>query len=198
METESVQSCDIAANEKMLAPADSRRRTGQLRDHATHQHLYATCLPALRRWTQRRFARCDMHDADDLVQTALLRALRRIDAFEARGDGSFLAYLRQIVFNEVRRQNQRQRQRGEAVAIDESLHEACDPVLDAMLEHERSHCYARALRQLNRRQRMHLALRVEHGMSFEEIAREVGGSADGARMIVTRALRAMSTRLAAA
>jgi DNA-directed RNA polymerase specialized sigma24 family protein len=51
------------------------------------------------------------------------------------------------------------------------------------------------LRALNARQRRHVRLRVEHGMSFGEIAAATGGSEDGARMIVARAVRVLSAHL---
>jgi len=180
-----------------LTATDARARSGQRWDRAARQDLYAACLPALRRWALRRFANCGSHDADDLVQIALLRTLHRLDEFEVRGSGSFLAYLRQIVLNEARTEWQRQRRRGEAMEIDESLSIEHDPVFDAMLDQERGRAYGRALRRLNRRQRAQVSLRVEHGMSFNEIAREVGGSADAARMLVARALRNMSAHLSA-
>jgi len=167
-------------------------------DRATRQHVYANCLPALRRWARARFEHCGIHDADDLVQIALLRALRRLNDFEVRGDGSFLAYLRQILLNEVRREWRRLQRRGETIAIDEALSDNGDPVVEALLEHERERAYAAALARLNGRQRTHVAMRIERGMTFNEIARETGGSADGARMTVTRALHAMTAQLAAA
>jgi len=166
-------------------------------DPAARQQLCARTLPTLRRWAS-RCRECGIHDADDLVQSAFLRALDRLGEFEVRGNGSFLAYLRQIVLNEARREWRRQRVRGEMVEIDERLSEGGDPVVEAMLGDERERAYAGALRRLNPRQRKHLSLRVEHGMSFGEIAGATGGSIDGARMIVARALRALSSRLAAA
>lgn len=198
METGNAPAANAAANIDAMTTTDARRRAGQRWDHAARQRLYVACLPALRRWALRRVASCGIHDADDLVQIALLRALRHLDEFEVRGSGSFLAYLRQIVLNEARREWRRQRQRGEAVEIDESVCIDQDPVIDALISQQRNLSYTRALRHLNHRQRAHLALRVEHGMTFDEISRQIGGSADGARMIVARAMRTMSIHLAAA
>ena len=166
-------------------------------DPIARQQLCGRTLPALRRWALRCQA-CGIHDADDLVQNAFLRALNRLDEFEVRGNGSFLAYLRQIVLNEARREWRRQRTRGETVEIDEGFSDGGDPVIEALLGDERERTYAGALRRLNPRQRTHLSLRVEHGMSFGEIAGATGSSVDGARMIVARALRTLSSRLAAA
>ena len=165
----------------------------------THADLCARFQPLLGRWARCRLAQAGIgaHDADDLVQATLLRALRGGESFEMRGEASLLAWLRQILLNELRSELRRRRCRGETVAIDENLPADGDPVA-ATLAHERERAYASALRALNPRQRRHVALRVEHGMSFDEIASATGGSIDGARMVVARALRTLATQLAPA
>jgi RNA polymerase sigma-70 factor (ECF subfamily) len=169
-------------------------------DRAARQSLYARCLPTLRRWAQSCLPheRRGINDADDLVQIVLMRALNRLADFETRGANCFLAYLHQIMLNEVRSDLRRQRRRGEAVECDDTIATDGDPVVEQMLGHERELAYAGALRRLNPRQQEHIALRIEFGMSFREIATRVGGSADGARMTVTRGMRAMSEHLASA
>jgi RNA polymerase sigma factor (sigma-70 family) len=162
--------------------------------------LAALCVrfrPLLARWARYCLARAGggALDADDLVQAALLRALRGIDAFEMRGEAALLGWLRRILLNEVRDEMRRRRGRGESVAIDVNLAADGDPV-GAVLAHERAHAYASALRALSARQRRHVRLRVEHGLSFGEIAAATGGSEDSARMIVARALRSLERRLA--
>ncbi|HST27212.1 MAG TPA: sigma-70 family RNA polymerase sigma factor, partial [Rudaea sp.] len=114
---------------------------------------------------------------------------------EMRGEAALLGWLRRILLNEVRDELRRRRSRGEVVAIDASLAADGDPV-GAVLAHERARAYASALRALNARQRRCVRLRVEHGMSFGEIAAATGGSEDGARMIVARALRSLERQLA--
>jgi DNA-directed RNA polymerase specialized sigma24 family protein len=44
----------------------------------------------------------DLRDTDDLVQDTLLRAFKRLETFENRGEGAFLAYLRQSLLNAIR------------------------------------------------------------------------------------------------
>lgn len=170
-------------------------------DRAAQQRLCARCLPTLRRWAQRWLPRTHggVNDADDLVQTVLLRVLHRFGEFQVRGDNCFLAYVRQVLINEVRSELRKQRCRGESVELDETLSgDDADPVVGQMLGHERASAYAGALRRLSQRQRQHVALRIEYGMSFGEIADHVGGNADSARMIVARAMRNMTECLAAA
>ena len=169
-------------------------------DRAARQSLYARCLPTLRRWAQACLPheRRGINDADDLVQIVLMRALNRLADFETRGANCFLAYLHQIMLNEVRSDLRKQRRRGETVECDDSIATDGDPVVEQMLGHERECAYAGAMRRLNPRQREHIAMRIEYGMSFREIANRVGGSTDGARMTVTRGLRNMAQCLAAA
>jgi RNA polymerase sigma-70 factor (ECF subfamily) len=169
-------------------------------DRGARQALYACCLPTLRRWAQGCLSRerRGINDADDLVQIVLMRALNRLADFETRGANSFLAYLHQIMLNEVRNDLRKQRRRGETVECDDTIATDGDPVVEQMLGHERERAYTGALRKLNPRQQEHVALRIELGMSFREIAIRVGGSADGARMTVMRGLRNMAQCLAAA
>jgi RNA polymerase sigma factor (sigma-70 family) len=169
-------------------------------DRGARQTLYTCCLPTLRRWAQGCVSRerRGINDADDLVQIVLMRALNRLTDFESRGANSFLAYLHQILLNEVRNDLRKQRRRGETVDCDDMISTDGDPVVEQLLGHERERAYAGALRKLNPRQQEHVALRIEFGMSFREIATRVGGSADGARMTVTRGLRAMTEHLASA
>jgi RNA polymerase sigma-70 factor (ECF subfamily) len=169
-------------------------------DRAAQQHLCSDSLPALRRWARRGLRGIDggTNDADDLVQSALLRALVRIRHFEVRGSGGFLAYLRQILLNEIRNERRRRRRHGEMVELDESAAIAGDPVFEHALGRERNEVCTSALQRLSRCQREHIALRFECGMSFGEIAAHTGNSEDGARMRVARALRAMARYVAPA
>jgi RNA polymerase sigma factor (sigma-70 family) len=167
-------------------------------DRDARERLYANCLPILRRWARQRFASCGIHDADDLVQIALLRTLQRLDEIDVRGSGGLLAYLRQIVINEVRSEWRRQVRLGEQSVANESWAADDDPVFNAALSHERDRTWVNALSRLSGYQRAHLSLRVEHGMSFAEIAREIGSSTDAARMVVARATRVLNAQIAAA
>src|SRR5262249_31807863 len=86
---------------------------------------------------------------------------------------------------------------GISVECDDTLADHSEQPIECVLDLERESAYASALRRLNGRQRRHIQLRVEHGLSFGEIARLTGGSKDGARMMVTRALRNLSQCVAA-
>lgn len=161
--------------------------------------LYARCLPLLRRWAHGRlpYAARDVSDTDDLVQVTLMRALRHLEEFESSGSGSFLAYLRQILLNEVRVELRKHRRRGAAVDIDDvSLGDDGDSVIENLVGRERLSSYERALGSLERLQQEAVVMRLELGMSYQEMALETGTSPDAVRMTVSRALKRMARVLA--
>jgi len=170
-------------------------------DRGAEQRLYERCLPTLRRWAHGRMPRAvrDISDTDDLVQVTLLRALRHLHEFESSGSGSFLAYLRHILLNEVRAELRKQQRRDDRVDVD-----ACpldgddDSVVGNLVGHERIRAYERALAALERRQQELVVMRLEFGMDYAEIAVETGASPDAVRMSLTRALKAMTRHIAAA
>lgn len=168
-------------------------------DARARQALYDRCLPLLLRWAHGRLphhAR-SASDTEDLVQTTLLRALRHLEDFQASGSGAFLAYLRQILLNEVRRELRSQRRHGGAhLPVDDM--ELADPgqsVVEQLVSQERLAAYEKALARLDRRQQELVVLRIEFGLSYPEIAAEIGGSPDAVRMTVTRALQRMASEI---
>lgn len=162
----------------------------QAGDTDAREALFAHCLPPLRRWAHGRlpgYAR-DLSDTNDLVQVTLMRALNRLDDFDAEGAGSFLAYLRRILLNTVKDEIRRTRRRGPSVTVDEAALEGrgVSPV-ERLVGRQELACYESALARLSRRQQEALVLRIEFGMSFPEIAAETDSTPDAARMLFHRA-----------
>jgi RNA polymerase sigma-70 factor, ECF subfamily len=186
-----------------VIPVESTERLlRRIRDGegAAKQALYERCLPLLRRWAHGRlptYAR-DIADTDDLVQLTLLRALNNLHEFEAGDSGSFLAYLRQILLNEVRAELRKRQRRGEKVDIDAApMADNCVSVVEQLVGEERMRSYEGALAALDREQQSLIVMRLEFGMSYQEIALETANSPDAVRMRVTRALKTVASRLAA-
>src|SRR5690606_6265763 len=73
-------------------------------DAAAREQLCAQYLPLLMRWAHGRLpaAARDLAETADLVQMTLIKALGRIDEFESRHEGAFLAYLRSALLNALR------------------------------------------------------------------------------------------------
>jgi len=152
-------------------------------------------LPALQRWAHGRlpaWAR-DLADTDDLVQVTLLRALGQVGTFESRREGSFLAWLRTILRNEIRDHVRRVARRPFAASMPTTVADDEASPLERAIGAERLEAYERALARLPAEHQEAILMRIELGFSWDEVARAAGSpSANAARMAVTRAL----TRLA--
>ena len=160
-------------------------------DDAARERLFVRVLPALTRWAHRRLpagAR-DLAETDDLVQVTLTRALARLDSFESRGEGAFLAYLRQILLNLVRDEIGRARTRPARASLDETFADPGPSILERTVRRETLERYEAALAELPSEQREAVLMRLEFGYTHEQIARALGKpSANAARMTVARAL----------
>lgn len=170
-------------------------------DRDAEQRLYERFLPSLRRWAHGRMPRAlrDISDTDDLVQVTLLRALRHLGEFESSGSGSFLAYLRQILLNEVRAELRKPRRRDDSIDIDSCVSgDGGDSVVENLVGHERLRAYETALGRLERRQQELVVMRLEFGMPHVEIALETGSTPDAVRVALARALKAMTRHIAVA
>lgn len=177
----------MAAAEESTANLLSLVRHG---DTQARERLMARYLPLLRRWAHGRLpARArDLSDTSDLVQITLLSALNRIDQFEQRHEGAFLAYLRTSLMNAIRMELRRVARRGSVDALPDDGHAwpvalAVRSGVDDLLDYEA------ALAQLTPLRREAVILRFEFGMSFAEIAAAMERpSANAAHMLVSRAL----------
>src|SRR5215831_4998622 len=160
-------------------------------DPRAREQLAGRCIEALRGFASRRvpYSVRGRLDSDDLVQNAVMRAFERIDAFERRGHGSFLANLRTIVLNQVRDEARRIASRAPHDEPDETLPDLGPTPLDAAIGSDVVASYEEALNALRPRQREAIILRLEMGYSYEEVAEALGlVSASAARMLVARTL----------
>ncbi|MFC5487780.1 sigma-70 family RNA polymerase sigma factor [Dokdonella soli] len=185
---------EVAAQEPTVALL-RRVRGGDAR---AREILFRRYLPLLRRWAHGRLpatARGPV-DTDDLVQVTLVRALHHLEDFESAGSGSFLAYLRQILLNQVRDEIRRQQRRPPAEPLDIELIDADAPTLvEQMVGQERLAAYEWALANLPKRQQELIVMRLEFGLSYPEIAAETGGTVDAVRMMISRALVQLAEQL---
>ncbi|MBI5711713.1 MAG: sigma-70 family RNA polymerase sigma factor [Candidatus Eisenbacteria bacterium] len=167
-------------------------------DPAARERLLARYLPILRSWAHGRlpaYAR-GMADTDDLVQITLVRALNRLEAFEQRHDGAFLAYLRQSVLNTLRQEIRRSVRHPSGAETDDARPDLSASVVEQVVGRETLALYEAALMELTEDQREAAILRLEFDLSYPEIAEAMGkSSANAARMLVVRALVRLSERL---
>lgn len=154
--------------------------------------------PQLRRWARGRLPASLRGSADtaDLVQTALLRVLGKLDRFESTHAGALYGYVRTAMTHALcdilRAHPQAQRVDFEILA---QLPQLPDSPLEAALGREGVLAYEQVLASLTPEHRELVLMRFEFGMSFPEIAAELGQSADGVRMKLNRALKQMALML---
>jgi RNA polymerase sigma factor (sigma-70 family) len=148
-------------------------------------------LPSLRRWASGRLPRHarSLMDTDDLVQETVIRAVKRLDAFEPRHDGALQAYLRQAVMNRIRDEVRRAVRSPAETGLDDRLSDVAASPLDIAIGAEAVSRYDAALARLRPEEREAVIARIEMAGSYHQLATALGKpSADAARMAVSRAL----------
>lgn len=153
--------------------------------------LLARYLPRLKRWATGRLpaGMRTMLDTNDLVQDAVINALRNLDTLEIRTEGTLQAYLRRAVNNRIIDLYRRAGRRPTRLEMPEDAASPAASPLEAAIGAEAVESYERALATLSDTDQEAIVLRVELGLDFEEIATQLGKpSADAARMAVSRAI----------
>lgn len=125
-------------------------------------------LPALRRYALGLTG--DRHTADDLVQDCIERALRRIDSL--LDEQRLAGWLRSILFNIFIDGRRTLRSRGE-IAEAELLDEFVDPATQPDV-HQEANEVLRATAALTPEHRQILLLIAAQGLSYREVADELG------------------------
>jgi RNA polymerase sigma factor (sigma-70 family) len=153
--------------------------------------LVERSIPPLRRWARGRlpgWAR-GIAETQDLVQTALMRALPRLKEFEARHPGALQAYLRQAVANHIRDEIRK------VVAHPPTELSSAQPdlspsPLEQAIGREAFERYEAALATLRAADREAIVARVELQQSYEEVAIALQKpNANAARVAVARAVK---------
>ena len=134
--------------------------------------------------------------ADDLVQDAVLTAIPHLHHIEYRHKDSLLAYLRTSIRHRIVDELRKARHRPITVALGDPLDTGLSP-LELIVEQEDRERYLRAKRRLPDRDRQLIALRVEQGLAYQEIAERLGIiTHNAARVAVRRALCRLRLNLA--
>jgi RNA polymerase sigma-70 factor (ECF subfamily) len=139
-------------------------------------------------------------ETDDIVQMALMSALRRIDDFEPQFRGSLLAYLRAAVLNHIRDEIRRAQRRPVTAQLSADMSTqlpGSDPdPLQAVISREALEQYDAALAELPADQQEAFMMRIEMNCSYREIADAMGRpSSESARMLVRRAIDSLASTL---
>jgi RNA polymerase sigma-70 factor (ECF subfamily) len=160
--------------------------------------LLTRYLPRLQRWASGRLPNGvrTMLDTGDLVQDAVINALRHLDTLEIRTEGALQAYLRRAVNNRIIDLYRRAGRRPVREEIPADAPAAGTSPLEAAIGAEALESYERALARLREDDREAIVLRVELGLDYDEMALQLGKpSAAAARMAVTRAIARLAEEM---
>jgi RNA polymerase sigma factor (sigma-70 family) len=186
----SVRMNDSPITEHTTRSLLQRIRIGDMRARAD---LVARIEPLLRRFARGRVPALlrGQEDTADLVQLTWLKVLDRLDSIDTREPGAFFAYLRATLINALREALRRQA-RSPIVPVSPSggMDEA--NALSKDVAPEDWLAWEQALAGLEPAQRGVVLMRFEFGMSFVEIAQELGQTTDGVRMKFNRAIARMA------
>lgn len=165
-------------------------------DDQARAELAQRVYPLLVRFARGRVPQLLRHqqDTDDLVQMTWMKVLERLDGLQVDNPGDFFAYLRAALINALRESLRRQGRcpviapGGSADAAQSEYLPAADVPVDEWLDYEQT------LARLSAEHRLLVVMRFEFGLSFAEMAAELGENPDAVRMKLKRALHRMATQ----
>ena len=188
-----------AVPETRLESSVDLLRRAQSGDADALNQLLRRYLPRLRRWASSRlpWALRSMLDTGDLVQDAVVSSLPHLPALEVRSERALEFYLKRAIRNRIldlRRRSGRRPVREELPG--DVVDRRTSSPFDIQSGKEAAERYRLGIAALTKEQRWAIVLRVERGLSYDQIAVELGkSSADAARMIVSRALVRLASRM---
>lgn len=137
-----------------------------------------------------------MLETADLVQDAVIAAMRRLDAFEARHQGALQAYLRKAVMNRIRDLARHQRRVPHQTDLPDDLKDEQTSPLDQAIGHENLARYEAAMQRLQPADREAIIGRLELQHGYDELATVLNKpTAAAARMSVTRAIKRLAEEM---
>lgn len=165
---------------------------------------YGTRLLAFIRMRMGRSLRAQL-ESRDILQNTLLKSFQRIEQFEGDGGATLMGWLMRIAENEIRDQvDYHHRQRRDvdaAVPIDAGGIDLAAPdasAISAVVAHEEAERLGAALEALDPDHREVIVLRKLEELSFRDVAARMGRSEDACRMLLARAMVALTLQLRAA
>jgi RNA polymerase sigma factor (sigma-70 family) len=162
------------------------------------ERLLERCLPPLQRWAHGRLPPSSrgMLETADIVQDAVISAMRNIGNFEPRHQGALQAYLRRAVINHIRDVIRKTRRRPQQIGLPDEIKDEATSPLDALIGEEKTALYDAALERLSEEDQEAIIGRIELGYSYQDLATVLNRpTADAARMAVTRALKRLAQEM---
>jgi RNA polymerase sigma-70 factor, ECF subfamily len=135
----------------------------------------------------------DPEEAKDMAQQTFMQAYIHIKEF--RGQSQFRTWLFRIAINQCYNFFKTKKKFGDPVDSQELVIVAEDnPQEGLMAAEDKSRLYA-ALERLPAKQRAVLTLKLEQGLSYQEISKELGGTAGAARVNFCQAVKTLKKYL---
>ena len=139
----------------------------------------------------------------DILQASLLKSLQHLDDLKGTTTPSLMAWLARIAEHEIRdRADYHQRQRRDvarevAIEDDTPVAAASRSALSRVILDEEAQRLEQAIESLAPEHREVIVLRKFEELSFAEIGRQMGRGEDACRMLLARAMTALTLRLSA-
>jgi RNA polymerase sigma-70 factor (ECF subfamily) len=136
----------------------------------------------------------DAEEARDLAQQAFLQAFIHIKSF--RRDAQFRTWLFRIAINQCYNFLKGRRKFGDPIDCDEVnlVGEEASPEEDLVSQDDHRRLYA-AMAELPTKQRAVITLKIEQGLSYQEISQILGGTAGAARVNYCQALKTLKKHM---
>lgn len=166
--------------------------------------LYERCAGRLLAYVRLRLGRelRSRLESRDILQAAMVKSLEHLQELKAENTGSLMGWLARIADNEIRdRADYHHRQRRDAareISLDEDLPVSAitRSALSRVILDERAQRLEQAMEELSPVHREVILLRKFEELSFPDIARRLGKSEDACRMLLARAMTALTLKLA--
>lgn len=168
------------------------------------ERLYERTAPRLLAFIRLRLGRTlrARLESRDVLQATLLRSFERLGQLEADDPAALMAWLMRIAENEIRdRADYFQRQRRDPareVPLDAALDAAAAAarsVTSRLVLDEETARLERAIEALDGAHREVILLRKFEDLSFKEVAARLGRSEDACRMLLARAMAALTMKM---
>ena len=132
----------------------------------------------------------DPEEAKDMTQQAFLQAFVHIKSF--RQDAQFRTWLFRIAINQCYNYLKSRKKFGDPVDVNDMILVDTNesPESDLVSQEDRQRLYT-ALEKLPAKQRAVITLKVEQGLSYQEISQVLGGTAGAARVNYCQALKTL-------
>jgi RNA polymerase sigma-70 factor (ECF subfamily) len=170
--------------------------------------LYERCAPKLLSYIRLKLGRSlrERLESRDILQATLLKSFQHLDEFRGADGRSLMAWLARIADHEIVDRadyhNRQRRDAGRESPLDDhpDLTARVRSVLSQVILDERADEQARALEaaldSLSDAHRQIVLLRKFEDLSFKDIAERLGKSEDACRMLLARAMTALTLKLA--